>query len=334
MNFVESPPNLIHPPRRVLIAGFGSIGQRHFRNIRTLAPEARIALLRYRDTTSPEGTPIFRTLEDAAAFEADLVILASPSSHHAPQAASLLPTCKAMLIEKPLADSVESGRSVLEAASLSDAQTLVGYNLRFFSPLQRLRSMIRNKEYGNLLRFEAHVGQHLSLWRPGTVPEESVSAKPELGGGVFRELSHEIDYALWICGSPRRVRGRADARLLTSGCEDSVDIWIDFASGVQAALHMDMIDRLPRRVIRLICEDATLELDCIRQRLLVNENPVLMSHQSSEETYLREIEFVWNSSLLEDSQSGGGATCGEAMDVLEVIEQARHSFLTDSSPKP
>jgi len=238
-----------------------------------------------------------------------------------------------MLIEKPLADSVESGRSILDAASTSGAKVLVGYNLRFFSPLQQLRSLIQTKEHGNLLRFEAHVGQHLSLWRPGTVPEESVSAKPELGGGVFRELSHEIDYALWICGSPQGVRGRADARLLNSGCEDSVDIWIDFASGVQAALHMDMIDRLPRRVIRVICEHATLELDCIRQKLLVNENPVLMLHQSSDETYLREIESLWNATFSEDAQPGG-ATCREAMDVLDVIEQARHSSLSDSSPKP
>jgi predicted dehydrogenase len=333
MKFVQSFPILIRPPRRVLIVGFGSIGQRHFRNIRALAQEARIALLRHRYTSSPEGTPVFRTLEDAAAFEAELVILASPASHHATQAVSLLPTCKAMLIEKPLADSVESGRFILDAVGASDAKTLVGYNLRFLSLLQQLRSLIHTKEHGNLLRFEAHVGQHLSLWRPGTVPEESVSAKPELGGGVFRELSHEIDYALWICGSPQRVRGRANACLLSSECEDSVDIWIDFASGVQAALHMDMVDRLPRRVIRVICEHATLELDCIRQRLLVNENPVLMLHQSSEETYLKEIESVWNATFSEDAQPEG-ATCREAMNVLEVIEQARYSSMSDSSPKP
>ncbi|NBV87453.1 MAG: gfo/Idh/MocA family oxidoreductase [Verrucomicrobia bacterium] len=197
MNFMEPVPSLISPPQRVLIAGFGSIGRRHFNNVQALAPKARIALLRHRNTNSPEGISIFRTLEDAAAFNAELVILASPASHHALQSTRLMPTCKAMLIEKPLGDSVESGRSILRAAYASTTRVLVGYNLRFFSPLQRLRSLIQTKAHGNLLRFEANVGQHLSLWRPGINPEESVSARPELGGGVFRELSHEIDYALW-----------------------------------------------------------------------------------------------------------------------------------------
>ncbi|NBV87452.1 MAG: hypothetical protein EBS01_14575 [Verrucomicrobia bacterium] len=93
-----------------------------------------------------------------------------------------------------------------------------------------------------------------------------------------------------------------------------------------------MLDRLPRRIIRAVCEYATLELDCIQNRLLINGNPVFLDPQSPAETYLREIESLWNAPFSEYAQADG-ATCKEALDVLEVIERAQHSSLSDSSPK-
>ena len=120
------------------------------------------------------------------------------------------------------------------------------------------------------MRFEAHVGQHLATWRVGVNPKESVSCHRALGGGVLRELSHEIDYSLWICGAPEKVRARSSRYLKYGDAEDSADIWMDLPGGVHAAIHMDMNDRMPRRNIRAICENGTIELDFLNSSLLVN----------------------------------------------------------------
>ena len=46
------------------------------------------------------------------------------------------------------------------------------------------------------------VGHDLKKWRPDINYKDSVSAKKSLGGGALRELSHEIDLATHLFGTP------------------------------------------------------------------------------------------------------------------------------------
>ena len=78
----------------------------------------------------------------------------------------------------------------------------MAYNLRFLQGLKELKKLLVKRELGIVHRFEMIVGHDLKKWRPDINYKDSVSAKKSLGGGVLRELSHEIDLATHLFGTP------------------------------------------------------------------------------------------------------------------------------------
>jgi predicted dehydrogenase len=303
---------------RILVCGLGSIGKRHLANVIEASPHSEIAILRTQGpmVNLPRVLTCFQELDKALDFCPEVVIIASPASLHVAQAIAFSECANRILIEKPISTTLKEARHLQESLDSKQCRVIVGYNLRYFGSLQRFREFILEGKYGRLIRLEAHVGQHLSTWRADRDPSESVSCRRDLGGGVFRELSHEIDYCLWICGLPHNVRARKSRHLGYGDAEDCVDLWMEFPGGAHAALHMDMIDRSRRRTLRAICQDATIELDFMTGVININ-GKAEGETKSSTDTYKLELE-----DLLHGRTEPLGATYQDGVSVLEVIEAA------------
>jgi hypothetical protein len=71
--------------------------------------------------------------------------------------------------------------------------------LRFLNSLQKLKEIIKNKKIGKIFFAKVEVGQYLPNWR-NILYTNSVSSQKRFGGGVLLELSHEIDYLLYLLG--------------------------------------------------------------------------------------------------------------------------------------
>ena len=82
---------------------------------------------------------------------------------------------------------------------------MVGYNFRFYPPLQAMRQALVEGCIGRLISLRAEAGQYLPDWRPGSDYRQGASARRELGGGVVLELSHELDYIRWLGGEVESV---------------------------------------------------------------------------------------------------------------------------------
>jgi predicted dehydrogenase len=141
---------------------------------------------------------------------------------------------------------------------------MVGYNLRFHPSLQLLKAATDRGSIGRILSVRAEVGQYLPEWRPGSDYRNSVSARRELGGGVFLELSHELDYVRWIAGEITSVMAQADhISDLELNVEDTAEIILRFASGAMGSVHLDMIQQPATRSCKLIGTEGVLTWDGI-----------------------------------------------------------------------
>ncbi len=88
-----------------------------------------------------------------------------------------------------------------------------GPGLSVCQPFRRLQSAFpsRHDALAERLRgrqaitVSAYVGQDIRDWRPGRDHRTTASATQEAGGGVLRDLSHELDYLLWLFGPWHRV---------------------------------------------------------------------------------------------------------------------------------
>ncbi len=293
---------------RILLVSLGSIGRRHLANLRQLAPAAEVCILRRAIDPALNEAQV-TTLDAALTFAPDAALICSPAPQHVAVATALAARGIALFIEKPLSHDIAGVTELLALAREQKAPLMVGYCLRFFAPLRALRDDVLAGKIGRLVHFHTEVGQHLADWRPGSDYRTSVTAQRALGGGALLELSHEIDTALWFGGEVESVT----AQLGTLGdlgldVEDSADLQLRFRNGILGTIHLDLLQRPPRRLCRLIGTEGTLTLDLLA--VTADRNAM----------YLEELRHFLDCARTRQQPSIAGE---DGLRVLKVIDAAR-----------
>lgn len=253
---------------KYLVAGLGSIGRRHLKNIRKIDPDATVTVWHTHSkpgrTAAPDQTVdnVVYSVDDAIRSGPDVAFVTGPAPFHIPIAKALAEEGVDLFIEKPLSSNL-SGIDALEKTRQERKNIImVGYNLRFHRPFQVIRQALDNHAVGEVISIRAEVGQYLPDWRPDADYRNSVSARKELGGGAVLELSHELDYVRWLLGEVSTVFAHVDrVSSLEIDCEDTADIILKFANGATGSVHLDMVQRVPARYCRIIGTEGTLLWD-------------------------------------------------------------------------
>lgn len=252
-----------------LVAGSGSISERHISNLRLLFPKCKIG------NTSSSGKSLTRinknvdftysSIEEASSKTKKFAIIASPASFHLDDAKYFLIKNIPTLIEKPITSDFKKLKVFLKEFKGKKNIIDVGYNFRFNKTLRFFKKTISEKKsLGKILSISVNVGQHLSLWRKNKNYKQTVSASDALGGGVLRELSHELDYITWIFGKFDKVFCKTfNQSALKIDVEESIDAIFFNKSGLNLNLHMDFLNSKTTRCCRVVGEKGTLILDLV-----------------------------------------------------------------------
>lgn len=235
----------------VLVIGAGSIGVRHARAAAALGCEVAMVTRR----ADVDGAR-FRSVEDVAGFAPDVVVIANETGKHRETLAAVGRTWPAsrVLVEKPLFARAEPLPDVAPAA------TYVGYCLRFHPAVQAVVEQVGGRR---LFSVHATVGQHLSQWRPGTDYRASYSARAG-EGGALRDLSHELDLVQLVGGAWQQVAALVGhVSDLETTAEDAASLLMQTERCAHVTVHVDVIDRAPRRSLVVHAEGTTAEADLI-----------------------------------------------------------------------
>jgi predicted dehydrogenase len=254
---------------RILIAGLGSIGQRHLRNLLTLGVED-ILLLRTKDEPVQEAPhlPIFTRLEDALDRKPDAVIVSNPTAHHLDVALPAVEAGCHVFVEKPLSHTWDNVQAILDAAAARQTIGLVGFDMHFDPGLRKVRELISGGTIGHLTAIQAQVGQYLPNWHPWEDYRLGVSARVATGGGVILDLIHEIDYVRWLMGEAKEVVCIKDkVSNLEIETEDTAAILLRFESGAIGTINLDYVQRIISRSCRIIGEEGTVFWDLLAQKV-------------------------------------------------------------------
>ncbi len=232
---------------RFLIAGLGSIGRRHLRNLVALG-ERDIVLFRTGLSTMPdeelEGFPTERNLEQALGRSPDAVIIANPTALHLDVA---IPAARAgchVLLEKPVSGTLDRTEELRQAARSGKGRILVGYQYRFHPGLQAVKAWLEADAVGRVLTAAAEYRDHLPAWHPWEDFRRSYSARADLGGGVILTLSHPVDTLEWLLG-PGRVAWAWSAGIPELELEtDAVAVIVEeLSSGVSGVIQLAYVSR-------------------------------------------------------------------------------------------
>lgn len=251
---------------KFLIAGLGSIGRRHFRNLIALG-EKDIALLRTRKGTLPDdelaGYPVETDLQEALQNrKPDAVIVANPTSMHLDIA---IPAAEAgchILLEKPVSHSLERLDILQKTAERSGSKILVGFQFRYHPTLNKARELIQSEVLGKILTAHAHWGEYLPQWHPWEDYRQSYAARSDLGGGVIVTLTHPLDYLRYLLGDVESLWS-FDGHIspLEVDVEDVAEIGLKFRNGVVGGVHVNYFQRPPVHRLEIVGTNGTLRWD-------------------------------------------------------------------------
>lgn len=267
---------------RALVIGYGSIGTRHHRLLANMGLEVSVVSRR------PTGASGFHK-DMASAFADgayDYVVIANETSQHAQTLCDLerFGHQGPVLIEKPLADDRR------RLTGLKGGPYYVGYNLRFLPVLVALKQALAGH---SILSAEICCGSWLPDWRPGRDYRETSSALLSAGGGVLNDLSHELDYAMWLLGPWHRltaIGGRVSELQIET--DDLQMILMETANCPAVSINLNYLDRQPRRYTIINTNRTTFVADLEAGTLLAGNQLVPLESVKIDETYRRQHRAI------------------------------------------
>jgi predicted dehydrogenase len=234
-------------PLRIAVAGAGLIGRKHIELIQgndacTLAaivdpaPAAEAV-------GSKAGVRLHATLRELLEGpKVDGVILATPNALHATQALECIAAGIPVLIEKPVAHTVEAGLALRDAAERAGAKVLVGHHRRHSAIMARACDIVASGVLGELV---AVVGTAM-FFKPGYYFDEAPWRRERGGGPVLINMIHEVGNLRALCGEIVDVQALSSNARRGFPVEDTVAVNLRFASGALGTFLLSDMAASPR----------------------------------------------------------------------------------------
>lgn len=205
--------------KKIILAGFGFMGQTHAANICSLpgvelaaivdrVPKEQLRPVSGNITTERiewskiRDIPFFPTLEEALnCCEADALVIATPTRFHTESILTGICYGKHIFVEKPLCFSLEDAFEIRKRLDGTGLIFQVGHCVRFKKEYRYLASLINSGEYGKLRFLQLYRYTGAPAWGDWKNPD----MKDVAGSALFDLNIHDIDFMLSVSGEPEKI---------------------------------------------------------------------------------------------------------------------------------
>jgi UDP-N-acetylglucosamine 3-dehydrogenase len=268
---------------RLAVIGAGHMGKNH---IRVLADLSDVMLVGVADPNQQAalaaadryGIPTYAThneLLDKARPEA--VVVAAPTTCHHDIVMDSIHHGVHVLVEKPIAHSVEEAKEMIDAADRAGVVLAVGHIERFNPAVVELKRRIDANELGRIFMIHSR--------RQSPFPQRIQDV------GVASDLAvHELDMMLYLTGSQvAHLKAETSQVLGRESREDIVFALLRFESGVLGVLDVNWVTPSSVRELTITGERGMFAVNYLTQELFFYENPAARKEES---------EAVWGFSVV------------------------------------
>ena len=306
---------------RIAVLGCGYWGSNHIRTLKALGALRAVADA---NAARAEG---FASEQECLAItpdelfdrdDVDAIIMALPPQFHAEYAIRAARAGKDLLVEKPIALTVEDARAAVDAASDNNRIFMVGHVLRFHPAFEMLERLIADGELGEIKYIHSH---RLGLGKFHTENDALWDLAP-----------HDLSMILAITGvAPMEVRGEGAA--LLDNLSDFAHLHMLFENGVRSHLFTSRLNPYRERRLTVVGDKAMAVFDDVEaweKKLAVYRHAVWQdsgrwAFTANEPSYVairqgmpltRELEhFIHCIETRDEPRTGGG----EAISVLRIV---------------
>jgi predicted dehydrogenase len=132
----------------------------------------------------------------------DAIVVATPHYVHVNQALPAIEAGKHVLVEKPLATTIDDCDRMIRAAAIHGVVLSVGYQQRFRTNNVRARELVRSNAIGRICTFQISMPSHIAIAQAGGFGGTwEWWNNPASVGHVLNAAPHAIDLMRWLTAS-------------------------------------------------------------------------------------------------------------------------------------
>ncbi len=186
---------------------------------------------------------IVRSIEELLATpDIRLVVVATPNDTHHPIARQCLAAGRDVIVDKPLAPTLEEALDLVKFAQERGRLLTVYQNRRYDGDFQAVQQLVASGRLGRIVRFESNYDRFRPQLKPNAWRERSGP-----GTGILFDLApHLIDHALVLFGLPEGVTADIRVERENAIADDSFDLTLHYAGSVRALLRATMLAPVTR----------------------------------------------------------------------------------------
>ncbi|MGI8457412.1 MAG: Gfo/Idh/MocA family protein [Propionibacteriaceae bacterium] len=246
---------------RVGLIGLGAMGRNHARVLGQLDGVELVAAAdpSWVGERLPSGAPVLPGVTELLAVGVDYAVVACPTALHHEVGLQLAAAGVHALFEKPLADTVEAARSLVEAFAAADLVGGVGHIERYNPALQNLRLRLADGELGEIYQVVTR--------RQGPFPARIADV------GVVKDLaSHDIDLTSWVTGEDYVAVSARTTRRSGREHEDMVLVVAELSGGSMVSHIVNWLSPLKERSTVVTGERGCFTADTLSADLTYYRN--------------------------------------------------------------
>lgn len=217
---------------KLAVIGCGLIGRKHAELIAAHEACALAGICdldaRAGSVAEARGVPFY---QDASAMlereRPDGAVVATPNEQHAATVELCANRSVHVLIEKPIAGTLEDAQRIIQIAEQRGIQVLVGHHRRHNPLIRETRAVVQGGTLGKLVG----VSVMWALLKPADYFDVEWRCRRPGGGPTLINLIHEFDSLRYICGQIKQVFAHSSSTARRLEVEDSLAMTIAFANG-------------------------------------------------------------------------------------------------------
>jgi predicted dehydrogenase len=258
---------------RVGVVGFGAIGRHHARNLAEMPEVEFIGVFDHNEGARSDadrlGHATFRTMEAFIACKPRAAVVSVPTVSHHAVARELIEAGIAVLIEKPIATTVEEGEDLIAASRRAGLPIMVGYVERYNPALIATRNFFQGGNIGKPL--------DVATRRVGALPPRIRDANVIVDIGV-----HDIDAIAFLTKSPLRLVSAQGGFGILQDRLDYASLALD-AEGTACHAQMNWLTPVKVRDLTITGTSGYVHVDYLRQEARFAPGREFRSTESFEE---------------------------------------------------
>jgi UDP-N-acetylglucosamine 3-dehydrogenase len=245
---------------KVGVIGTGSMGQNHVRVYAKIQDVDLVGIAdinkeRVSELAKEYKTRAYTDYEDLVDENLDAVSIAVPTTLHRKITLEVIQRGINVVIEKPIADTVEGANEIIKCAQQNGVKLMVGHIERFNPAIMKLKELIDRGELGDIISMSA---KRVGPYNPKV---RDVGIIVDLG-------THDIDIMSYLCGE-RITEIYALAGNAIHGCEDHAIIVLSFSHDSSGVIDINWLTPGKIRNLMVVGSKGVAEVDYIQANLRV-----------------------------------------------------------------